>query len=147
MGGKTHAPALAVDSSVIVAALIEEETHHQACAALLRRARLQAWSHILAETYSALTGGRHGARVPPAIAGRHIAEFVVPRLTLIELPFAPMTSAISAAHLAGARGGAIYDYLHLHVARESGARALYTLNVRHFSVLRRADDPAILLPE
>ncbi|MGQ0621993.1 MAG: PIN domain-containing protein [Panacagrimonas sp.] len=138
---------LALDSSVLVAALIEGEAHHAACAAMLRRRAMFAWSHLLAETFSSLTGGRLEEQVSPSVAGRLLEQSIAPRLRWVDLSGAEMASAIGAAHGAGVRGGAIYDFLHLVAARKAGADALYTLNLRHFRALARAGDPEILMPE
>lgn len=54
---------LALDTSVLVGALLNDEPHHQACSQVLMRKSLTVWTHALAETFSSLTGGRKaGAR-------------------------------------------------------------------------------------
>lgn len=136
-----------LDSSILVAALVEDEPAHELCLNLLRRKHSAAWTHALAETYATLTGGRLGIRVPPRIATRLIEETLVPRLRLIELAAADMIEAIRASESAGVRGGAIFDFLHLVAARNSAAETLYTLDARHFMALVRAGDPRIEAPE
>lgn len=136
-----------LDSSILVAALFEGEEHHEACAQILLRTPLFAWSHVLGETYSSLTGGRLGGRLPAAEAGRILAAVVAPRLDFVELAGTEIASALVDAHRVGARGGAVYDYLHLVAARKAGVDAIYTLNIKHFRALTRSGDPQILLPE
>ena len=46
----------------------------------------------------------------------------------------------------GARGGAIYDLLHLAAARKAGVETLVTLDVRDFQALQRPGDPTVEAP-
>lgn len=137
---------LYLDSSVLVAALVEDEPAHEYCLGLLRRKGLVAWTHALVETFATLTGGRLGIRVPSAIAAQLIEASLLPRLRLIELGAGDVTEAIRISESAGVRGGAIFDFLHLFAARTSSAQALYTLNARHFLALARTGDPRIESP-
>lgn len=138
---------LYLDSSVLVAALVEDEPAHEACLQLLRRKELATWTHALAEVFTTLTGGRLGLRVPPAIAAELMDASLAPRLRLIELAAADVTGAIRESEAAGVRGGAIFDFLHLTAARRSSATTLYTLNTRHFVALARKGDPKIEGPD
>lgn len=135
-----------LDSSVLVAALVEDEPRHEACLSLLGR-KAAAWTHALAETFSTLTGGRLGLRVAPDVAADLIEESLVPRLRLVEMTRTDLLRALREANAVGVRGGAFYDYLHLAAARKTGATLLYTLNVRHFEALARAGDPRIEAPK
>jgi predicted nucleic acid-binding protein len=137
---------LYLDSSVLVAALVEDEANHEACLQLLRRRSVAAWTHALAETYSTLTGGRLGVRVPPKLASELLAGSLIPRLQWIELGLADLTAAMDDGERAGVRGGALYDYLHLVAARKAGAKSLFTLNGRDFQPLLRAGDPVLEKP-
>jgi len=65
----------------------------------------------------------------------------------VELPAAELLLAIREAEGVGARGGALYDFLHLVAARKAGASQLYTLNHRHFAALARSGDPRIETPK
>lgn len=137
---------LYLDSSVLVAALIEDEPAHDSCLHLLRGKGLVAWTHALAETFATLTGGRLGIRVSPAIAAQLIEDSLVPRVRLIELGGAELVEGIRGSKAVGARGGAIYDLMHLTAARKASAKSLYTLNTRHFEAIARKGDPIIELP-
>ncbi len=137
---------LYLDTTILVGALVEDESSHTACLALLRRRNPVTWTHALAEVYATLTGGCLGIRVPPGIAVRLIEDSLIPRLRLVELAAGDMLGTIRASETAGARGGAIFDYLHLVAARSASAVTLYTLNARHFHALARAGDPRIESP-
>ena len=137
---------IALDSSVLVAAVVAEETGHAASRQLLQKHRALAWSHAGLETFSSLTGGRLTVRMSPAMAAASIANILHPRLEWLELSVAEQQAAMTEASAVGARGGAIYDYLHLVAARKAGATHFYTLNQRHFMALARAGDPQITLP-
>jgi predicted nucleic acid-binding protein len=135
-----------LDSSVLVAALVEDEPTHESCLQLLRSKSLVVWTHALAETFATLTGGRLGIRVSPAIAAQLIEGSLLPRLRLVELGGEELVEGIRGSDAAGARGGAIYDLMHLTAARKSSAKTLYTLNTRHFEAIARRGDPEIELP-
>ena len=135
-----------LDSSILVAAMVEDEPSHEACLRVLRKKNVVTWVHALAETFATLTGGRLGLRASPATAAQLIGA-ISPRLRLIELDAADTLSAIHDAESVGARGGALYDYLHLVAARKVAATELHTLNGRHFSALAGKGDPRIEVPE
>ena len=136
---------LLLDSSVLVAALVEDQPQHEACLRLLGRKSV-AWTHALSETFATLTGGRLGLRLGPDVAAELIESSLVPRLKMVELTRNDILKALRHANAAGVRGGAFYDYLHLAAARKSGATVLYTLNLRHFAALAIAGDPRIEAP-
>lgn len=138
---------IAVDSSVIVAALMEHEPQHRACRPLLEHGQPSAWVHLISETFATLTRGRHGWRLLPSAASQLIELSLLPRLRFEDLSAADMSAALRDAHAAGVRGGAVYDYLHLVAAKKAVAKRFYTLNVRHFAAVARHGDPEILLPE
>lgn len=138
---------LYLDSSVLVAALVEDEPAHEACLRLLRRKNLATWTHALAEVFATLTGGRLGLRVPSAVAAELMDASLLPRLQLIELAAADMIGAVRESEAAGVRGGAIFDFLHLAAARRAAATAVYTLNTRHFVALARKGDPKVEQPD
>lgn len=137
----------AVDSSVIIAAINPDDPDHDSCAALLKSEVRCAQSHALSETFSTLTGGRLGFRVPPGQAAEIIRDHLKPRLILISLDESDLIAAFGEAESRGIRGGAIYDYLHLFAARKAGAKTLHTLNQGDFLAFHRPGDPAILLPQ
>lgn len=135
-----------LDTSVLVAALVEDESHHEACLALLSRRKPAASTHALAETFSTLTGGRLGLRVAPDVATELVESSLLPHLRLVELRATEIAKVLRQTAAAGVRGGAVYDFLHLAAARKAGAQVLYTLNARNFLAFVRAEDPRIQIP-
>ncbi len=136
-----------LDSSVLVAALSPDEPSHSQCLALLLDGGGIIYSHALLETFSILTGGKLGVRVAPDLAARILSETVLPRVRVIELSMPEILAGLANAQIRGARGGAVYDYMHLLAAKKGGASVIRTLNLTDFQHLRRDDDPEVLLPE
>lgn len=93
-----------------------------------------AHGHALTETFSTLTGGALGMRLPATTAAAILRDNLAPRMEIIHLT------------RRGIRGGAIYDYLHLAAARKAGAARLYTLNLSDFLAFHRSGDPEIVHP-
>ena len=137
----------AVDSSVIIAATNPDDPDHKSCAALFTSVSRCAYSHALSETFSTLTGGRLGFRVPPSQAAGIIRDQIKPHLNLISLDENDLITAFEEAEFRGIRGGAIYDYLHLFAARKAGSKIFHTLNQSDFLAFHRPGDPAIRLPQ
>jgi predicted nucleic acid-binding protein len=136
----------AVDSSVIVAALIGSDPDHEACRRLLTKQEHSIHTHALSETFSILTGGQLGIRVPTRQAAALLRDQVEERLHVVLLTDADILDACAASESRGVRGGAIYDYLHLVAARKAGADTFYTLNLTDFLSFHRPGDPEILHP-
>jgi predicted nucleic acid-binding protein len=136
----------ALDSSVIVSALCAGDPDHDACRKVLLAHRPTVLAHAFAETFSTLTGGRLGFRVPASDAAKLLRQRIAPKLSNIPLDESDLLTAFEEAELRGVRGGAIYDYLHLVAARKAGAKRFYTLNLSDFLSFHRPGDPEILLP-
>ncbi len=75
----------ALDSSVIVSALCAGDPDHAACRTVLSAGRHSVFTHSLAETFSTLTGGRLGFRVPAADAANLLRRQIAPKLRIISL--------------------------------------------------------------
>jgi len=133
-----------LDSSILVAALVEAEPRHLACGHLLDKPGMHVHAHALAETFSTLTGGRLGYRVLPETAVQLLEQSVLPYVGVITLSAKEMTTGLKDAPSRGVRGAAIYDYLHLVAARRAKAGRLYTLDVANFRSFHRAGDPEIV---
>jgi predicted nucleic acid-binding protein len=138
--------SLLLDSSVVVASLDSDDPRHLACDRLLAAGGHRLYAHALAETFAVLTGGRLAQRLRPALAAQVIAESVLPFVSLVHLTGKETMAAIADADRRGARGGALYDLLHLWAARKAGVQAIVTLDVRDFEALSRPGDPAVRLP-
>jgi len=103
-------------------------------------------AHAYVETFSTLTGGRLGFRVPASDAAMLLRKQVAPKLHSVHLDADGLLNALGEAKARGVRGGAIYDYLHLAAARQAAAKQFFTLNLNDFVAFHRPDDPEILLP-
>lgn len=136
----------ALDTSVLVSALCAEDDHHADCQKVLLSAKSSVFAHTFTETFSTLTGGRLGFRVPAADAARMLREQIAPKLIAVNLDADEILKAFEEAEARGVRGGAIYDYLHLCAARKSGVKRFYTLNLTDFLAFHRPGDPEIVTP-
>jgi predicted nucleic acid-binding protein len=136
----------AVDSSVLVAALVEIEPHHRACTALLDKANLLVYSHGLAEAFNTLTGGRSGYRIAASQVVELIESSILPYVEVVTVSPKEMVAAMQQAQPRGVRGAAIFDFLHLVAARKAKVSRLYTLDVSDFQSFHRLGDPEIVHP-
>jgi predicted nucleic acid-binding protein len=103
---------------VVLASLLEAEPHHEAC-------------------------GAQGLRVGADLAQQLLRESVLPYVKTVTLAERDVMAALAQAQSRVVRGAAVYDYLHLVAAQKSGAEALVTLDLKHFSALVREGDPRI----
>lgn len=136
----------ALDSSVIVSALCAGDPDHHASRQVLLVGRHSVLTHAFTETFSTLTGGRLGFRVPASDAATLLRQQIVPKLSKVSLDESDLLAAFEEAEIRGVRGGAIYDYLHFVAARKAGAQRFYTLNRSDFLSFHRPGDPEILSP-
>jgi predicted nucleic acid-binding protein len=138
--------SIALDTSILVAAVVANEAFHSACRPLVAGRGAVVYQHALTETFNVLTGGKRGFRIPASLAADLIKEDLAARCNAIGLTTKEMIAAFSESESRGVRGGAVFDYLHLCAARKAGARGIYTLNTTNFESFRRSDDPEILHP-
>lgn len=136
----------AVDSSVIIAAMNSADPDHKACLKILTAHRNFAYIHSLSETFSTLTGGRLGFRIPAAMAAEMLRKQLMPQFELVSLDEDDLLLAYEDCESRGIRGGAIYDYLHLVAARKAGAKTFHTLNESDFLSFHRLGDPKLVVP-
>ena len=137
---------VAVDSSVLIAALIASENCHAECNQVLDSHDCSAHVHALAETFNTLTGSRLGFRVPTSEAAEMLRRELVPRVTFVGLDAGEVIEALVEAEQRGVRGGAVFDYHHLVAAAKERAEKLYTLDVQDFRSFYRPGDPVIVHP-
>jgi predicted nucleic acid-binding protein len=137
---------VAVDSSVLIAALVVTQGGHEASRQVLDTYDCTAHVHALAETFNILTGSRLGFRVPAREAAEMLRLELLPRMTFVELGGQEVAAALIEAESRGVRGGAIFDFLHLVAAKKVSAEKLYTLDVQDFRHFHRPGDPDILKP-
>ena len=136
----------AIDTSVLVAAMIDSEFGHASSRSLITSQTCVMYAHGITETFSTLTGGRKAFRIKPQLASELLEDHFIPRLSIATLTPSETLRAMRDAEARGVRGAAIFDYLHLVAARKAKARTLYTLNVAHFRAFHRPGDPEITHP-
>lgn len=135
-----------LDSSVLVASLMPDDPDHLVCDSLMSQSGNCTCPHALNEVFATLTGGRLGRRVDAEIAAMMIRESIASCLNFVELSVEEILQAQEAARRQGVRGGGVYDYMHLTVARKAMVDVLYTLNLSDFRALWREGDPEIRKP-
>jgi len=130
-----------------VAAMVEEEEHHEsALKALADTSDGVTSTHALAETFATLTSGRLEIQLSPNDALKIIEANVVRRLEIMELTLSDYRCAMQTSQSVGARGGAVYDMIHLQAARHCRATRIFTINLRHFQNFAPDLKSRIVLP-
>jgi predicted nucleic acid-binding protein len=109
---------IAVDSSILIAALQEWHAAHESAAAVMRRGQIRLPVHVLAETYSTLTGGRVKPRTHPRTAAAALQRLPGPPLALSAAGYLATMRRVAEQGLVG---GAVYDALVAVTALEAGA--------------------------
>jgi len=119
-----------LDTSALAAALLDDHPQHGACLRALEEAEAPiSNAHVLAETFSTLTGFY---KVPVEAA----AELVLGLKAVVEiepLSLDDYDTAIFEARQRGVMGGGIYDSLHATFARRKRATHIVTRNPSHFT--------------
>jgi predicted nucleic acid-binding protein len=90
--------------------------------------------HALAETFSALTGGRLTERVDAAAAAEIVAGLSAD-LDFCDLTAPEVLRALAQAEAKGVRGGRVHDYLHAVAAHKGKAGLLLTADRHGFDRL------------
>jgi predicted nucleic acid-binding protein len=126
-----------LDTSVLVAALVEAHGAHEQALPWLQRAHRQEGetliaAHSLAELYATLTRLPLRPPIRPELAWRLIREEIVPYVTVISLSPEDYLNVLEHLSDTGIQGGTTYDALLAYTARKAGAEHLITLNSRHF---------------
>ncbi len=126
-----------LDTSVLVAALVEPHPEHQRALPWLTKARTKSSetlisSHTIAEVYAVLSTLPVSPKISPGLAGRLIRESVEPRMTIVPLSTADYLATIRHLSELGLSGGAVYDALIVRAAQKSGADRIVTLNMNDF---------------
>lgn len=139
---------VALDTSVLVAAVVEEHPHHARASWWLRTRRkverIASW-HAYAEAWAVLTALPIEPRVSGEVAAavlerlRRVVSFVGPRS-------ATYPAAVARCNARGLRSGVVYDALHLITAEAEAADLLLSFNVEDFARLSEPKSPRILAP-
>jgi predicted nucleic acid-binding protein len=127
------------DTSVLVPVFYGDHVHHRASLELFiqfDKSTGCCGAHSLAEVYSTLTRmpGRH------RISGEQALLFIGSireRLSIIALSGDEYADALQASAALGIVGGGIYDAILAHCALKAKAEAIYTWNVRHYTLCGR----------
>ena len=134
-----------LDTTVLVAGVIDMGEASIASQVVMtavaeRRVKrpLTAW-HCCLEFYSVATRLPPELRLPPADAVRLLAEEVLERCTVVDLPASDRQTLLQDAARDRVVGGRVYDLHIAEVARAHGAKTVVTDNRRHFSSLLRYD--------
>jgi predicted nucleic acid-binding protein len=141
-----------LDTSVLVAAVLQKHTAHERAFAVL--ARIQEGkdeghvsAHSLAEFYANLTKLPPPFRHSPEQALLSMEENVLKFFKISSLTGSDYSALIREAALAGIQGGTIYDAILWKSARKAEVDQIYTLNWKHFEALApRSLGPALLVP-
>ncbi len=128
---------VALDTSVIVAALVAAHPDHARARPYLDRARdgqnrLVVASHALAEVYATLTVYPGSPKLTPADARRLLAQDVLAHAQVVALDGDDYASVLDRLVGLGLVSGAVYDALHVRAAEKAGADELVTINGRDF---------------
>ena len=126
-----------LDTSVLVAAMIESHPVHEQALPWLQRVQdgteigLVA-AHSLAELYAILTTLPVQPHIPPAVAWQLIQHNVLNRFEVVFLSDEDYVAVIDHLSDVGIVGGATYDALILYAAAKASADRVVTLNERDF---------------
>jgi predicted nucleic acid-binding protein len=126
---------VAVDTNVIIAAVAQWHEQHVAARRSMDQLRAQhslvVPHHALMEAYSVLTRVPAGIRLAPRDA-LHVIRHLLEDLPVIGLSPGDIWPFIRELANRGIFGGRIYDAAIARAARDAGAEAILTFNVRHF---------------
>lgn len=126
-----------LDTSVLIAALLEDHLFHRQAAPWLECLQRQdvegiMSAHSLAELYAAISRMPTTPRLSPADAISAIEDNVLPFVKVRALDGRSYAALIRRVAAAGLSGGVVYDAVHAEVARRAGVDLLVTLNPRDF---------------
>lgn len=134
--------ALAIDTSIVVAALLEwHESHEPAFVSLstaLDDAEVVVPASVLFEAYSVMTRLPHPHRLSPRDATTILAESLQGTTRVVGLRSDRVWGVLHALSAEGIAGGAAYDARVLAEARAGGADRILTLNTQDFERLAPA---------
>ena len=140
-----------LDTTVMVAALVESHPMHLRAFPWLKMARehqfeLIVASHTLAELYSVLTTLPLKPKISSSIAWRLIKENIVSCGKIMSLTPAEYSSTINRLAEMGLFGGITYDALIAKVAQKAKVERLLTLNIDHFKRVWPEGENRIVAP-
>jgi predicted nucleic acid-binding protein len=141
---------VALDTSVLVAALVEPHPHHARALRWIEaigagKAKGECSWHAVAETWSVLTRLPLEPAISPALAEVAIERLLakVPAVTVVAETY---RAAIRRCSERGLRSGALFDALHLVSAERRGADVFVTFNRSDFDRLHVEGSPRLVVP-
>jgi predicted nucleic acid-binding protein len=129
-----------LDTSVLLASVLEKHTAHERAFAVLERVHDRKdegfiSGHSLAELYANLTRLPPPFRHSPEQALLSAEENVLKHFKISTLTGSDYTELIREAALTGIQGGTIYDAILLKCATKSEVERIYTFNQKHFQAV------------
>ena len=126
-----------LDTSILVAALVEAHGRHAQAFAWLQRSRAAdprflIATHSVAETYAALSSLPISPRVTPASAWALLEHSVLPFVQTVDLTVADVHQVVERLSREGLAGDVVYDALIAAAALEARADCIVTLNPADF---------------
>lgn len=126
-----------LDTSVLVAAMIEAHPHHERSLPWLQRIKAQTdkgvvAAHSIAEVYAILTRLPLQPRISPRLAQHLITQNIIDLCEIVALTGVEYLTLVE--HLANEniQGGATYDALILHTAANAAIDQIVTFNIDDF---------------
>jgi predicted nucleic acid-binding protein len=138
-----------LDTSVLVASVIEKHEAHTRAFAVLTRVQTAKdegfiAAHSLLEMYATLTRLPVPFRHSPEQALMSIQENVIKHFEISGLAVDNYVTLVQEAAFAGIQGGTVYDAQILKCAGKSKPDRIYTLNLRHFQAIATTELSALL---
>ncbi len=126
-----------LDTSTLVAALVEAHGRHAQAFAWLRKGRdadagLLLATHSIAETYAVLSSLPLSPRITPSAAWALLEHSVLPYVQTVDLTAADVRQAVERLARRGLAGGVVYDALIAAAALTAQADCIVTLNPGDF---------------
>ena len=126
-----------LDTSVLVAAMVEAHPHHTRALPWLQRAKCGeikavVAAHTLAELYAILTRLPLTPLIPPGTAWKLIQENILSSFEVISLTPEDYRAVLQHLSRAEIAGGATYDALIIHAGSKAGVDQIVTLNEQDF---------------
>jgi predicted nucleic acid-binding protein len=140
-----------LDTSLLVAALVESHPLHAKAFAWLQRLRSGEVegviaAHSIAELFAVLSSLPVSPRISPSAAWALVEHSVLPFAKAVHLTGAETASVAESLSRRGLAGGIVYDALIAASAQKARADRIVTLNASDFRRLVLSDSPEILEP-
>ena len=126
-----------LDTSVLVAALVEPHPEHLRALPWLTKSKsksndLVIAAHTVAEVYAVLSTLPVSPRISPGLAWRLIHESIEPNVSIVSLTSSEYIATVKRLSDLGLSGGVVYDALIVKAAQKSGADRIVTFNMNDF---------------